>query len=196
MKDTREQIIMISMKLFVHKGFKEVTMKDIVDETGLSKGAFYHYFESKEKVFEEVVKHFYNDMMITDYSDFPQTSLKEFYRFYLKRLENSSDGIDDKDDDINTLVFISDALRKVPSFLSIHEAQRQKERAAWANIVAIARQKGEIHSRMTDEDIAKMFLNLSDGIALNRMFNPKENASQEMKRDWDNLYKLLKRSRK
>ncbi|MDR1171774.1 MAG: TetR/AcrR family transcriptional regulator [Bacteroidales bacterium] len=28
--------------------YKEVAMKDIVDNAGLSKGAFYHYFDSRE----------------------------------------------------------------------------------------------------------------------------------------------------
>ncbi len=97
MKDTKEHIIKTSLKLFARKSFKEVTLKEIVDETGLSKGAFYHYFESKEKVFEEVVKHFYNDMIITDYSDFPQISLKAFCRFYLEKLENTPDETDDTD---------------------------------------------------------------------------------------------------
>jgi AcrR family transcriptional regulator len=36
----------------MQKGYKEVTMKDIVDNAELSKGAFYHYFDSKEKVFK------------------------------------------------------------------------------------------------------------------------------------------------
>jgi AcrR family transcriptional regulator len=58
MNDTKEHIITTSLKLFLQKNFKEVTMKEIVNATRLSKGAFYHYFESKEKVFKEVVRHF------------------------------------------------------------------------------------------------------------------------------------------
>ncbi len=195
-KDTKEHIVRISMKLFARKGFKEVTMKEIVDETGLSKGAFYHYFESKEKIFEEVVKHFYNNMIITDYSDFPQTSLKEFCHFYLKRLENTPDETDNADENMNTLVFISDAVRKVPSFLDIHNAQRKKEIAAWTNIIAIAKETGEIQSGISNKDIAAIFLNLSDGVALNRMFARDDEASQDIKRDWDNLYRLLQRHEK
>ncbi len=184
------------MKLFARKGFKAVTMKEIVDETGLSKGAFYHYFESKEKVFEEVVKYFYNNMIITDYSDFPRTSLKAFCRFYLERLENTPDETDNADEDMNTFAFSSDALRKIPSFLGIHNAQREKELTAWTNIIAIAKKAGEIQSDIPNRNIAAMFLNLSDGVALNRMFAKNETASQDIKRDWDNLYKLLQRHEK
>ena len=54
MNESKEHIITVASKLFLQKNFKEVTMKEIVDKTGLSKGAFYHYFESKEQLFLEV----------------------------------------------------------------------------------------------------------------------------------------------
>jgi len=47
MSDTKTHILMVSLKLFLQKNFKEVTMKEIVKETGLSKGAFYHYFDQE-----------------------------------------------------------------------------------------------------------------------------------------------------
>ncbi len=59
MSDTKAHILMVSLKLFLQKNFKEVTMKEIVEETGLSKGAFYHYFESKEKLFYEIIDYFF-----------------------------------------------------------------------------------------------------------------------------------------
>lgn len=84
MNDTREHIIKTSLKLFLQKNCKEVTMKEIVDATELSKEAFYHYFESRAKVFE-VVKPLYNHFFISDYRGFPKTSLK-FYEHYIKTL--------------------------------------------------------------------------------------------------------------
>ena len=55
MKDTKEHILMIAGQLFLQKSFKEVTMQEIVKETGLSKGAFYHYFTGKDELFLEVL---------------------------------------------------------------------------------------------------------------------------------------------
>jgi TetR/AcrR family transcriptional repressor of nem operon len=93
MNDSKEHILTTSLNLFLQKNFKEVTMKEIVEKTGLSKGAFYHYFSSKEQVFEEVMAHFYTDLIITDYSKFSQTSLVQFYNDSLnekKKKFNSS----------------------------------------------------------------------------------------------------------
>ena len=64
MNQTKEHIITVACELFLQKSFKEVTMKEIVKQTGLSKGAFYHYFESKEQLFQEVLDFFLNNVMV------------------------------------------------------------------------------------------------------------------------------------
>jgi TetR/AcrR family transcriptional repressor of nem operon len=87
MNDSRELILNTSLKLFLQKSFKEVTMKEIVAETGMSKGAFYHYFSSKEQVFEEVIRFFYGGVMAVDYPSFPKDSLYQFYHSYLDHMD-------------------------------------------------------------------------------------------------------------
>ncbi len=43
-------------KVFVEKGFKRVTMKDIVEACDISRGGLYLYFESTSQIFLEVLK--------------------------------------------------------------------------------------------------------------------------------------------
>jgi AcrR family transcriptional regulator len=195
MSETRDYIITTSLKLFLQKNFKEVTMKEIVDTTGLSKGAFYHYFESKEKVFEEVVKHFYNHFLISDYSNFPKTSLKEFYEYYVAKL-SSPDEFDNVDFDTNILIFLSEASKKIPAFSEIHTAQREKERRAWAEIIETAKENGEITTAVPSEDLAVMFLLLSDATVMDTVTQKQgHDALNAMKKYWDHLYNLLKTSK-
>ena len=52
---TKEHILNVCTGLFLQKGFKDLTMKEIVEKTGMSKGAIYHYFDSKENLFLEVI---------------------------------------------------------------------------------------------------------------------------------------------
>ncbi len=48
---TVEKILDVSKRLFVEKGFDNTTIQDIVDELGgLTKGAIYHHFKSKEEI--------------------------------------------------------------------------------------------------------------------------------------------------
>ena len=42
-------------EVFVEKGFRSVTMKDIVDACEISRGGLYLYFSSTEEVFLEVL---------------------------------------------------------------------------------------------------------------------------------------------
>lgn len=57
---TRQDIRDGAYQLFAEKGFKEVTMKDICERTGLSRGGLYRHYESTEQIFLEIVDAFSN----------------------------------------------------------------------------------------------------------------------------------------
>ena len=50
----REQIIQAALACFAREGFHRTTTQDIVAETGLSFGALYSYFDSKDEIIEAV----------------------------------------------------------------------------------------------------------------------------------------------
>lgn len=47
-KNTKGKIISAAWKLFYDQGYEETTVDDIIQESGTSKGSFYHYFEGKD----------------------------------------------------------------------------------------------------------------------------------------------------
>jgi AcrR family transcriptional regulator len=49
-EERRSQILDAAAQVFVKKGFDHARMDDIVEETGLSKGALYWYFKSKDDI--------------------------------------------------------------------------------------------------------------------------------------------------
>ena len=52
---TVERILDVSQRLFLEKGYDNTTIQDIVDELGgLTKGAVYHHFKSKEEIMDAV----------------------------------------------------------------------------------------------------------------------------------------------
>lgn len=55
---TKQDIREKAYQLFAEKGFKEVTMKDICERTGLSRGGLYRHYESTEQIFLEIVNAF------------------------------------------------------------------------------------------------------------------------------------------
>lgn len=52
----RDAFLDAAERLMVARGWEQVTLQDILDEAGASKGAFYHYFDSREAVARAVVE--------------------------------------------------------------------------------------------------------------------------------------------
>lgn len=52
----RRYILETARRVFVEKGFKRVTMKDIVEACDISRGGLYLYFDSTSQIFLEVLK--------------------------------------------------------------------------------------------------------------------------------------------
>ena len=50
----REEILDAALVCFSRDGFHRTTMRDIVSESGLSPGAIYNYFKSKEEIVEAI----------------------------------------------------------------------------------------------------------------------------------------------
>jgi AcrR family transcriptional regulator len=46
----KNEILDIALALFGEKGYEKTTVEDILNRAGISKGAFYYYFETKEDV--------------------------------------------------------------------------------------------------------------------------------------------------
>lgn len=56
--ETKNHIKQTAAILFAEKGFKHVTMKDICEISGLSRGGLYRHYDSTEQIFTEIVETF------------------------------------------------------------------------------------------------------------------------------------------
>jgi TetR/AcrR family transcriptional regulator, mexJK operon transcriptional repressor len=60
----RDKIVRSAAKLFLEKGYDSVSINDIIDVVGGSKGTIYSHFGSKEKLFEAVVEQMCSDVTV------------------------------------------------------------------------------------------------------------------------------------
>lgn len=51
----KEEIKKVAAKVFVELGFSNTTMEDLVRETGLSKGGFYHYYKNTTDIIYDLM---------------------------------------------------------------------------------------------------------------------------------------------
>lgn len=52
----RQEIIYAALELFVSKGYAATKVTDIAQRVNMSTGLMFHYFESKEKLYEELIR--------------------------------------------------------------------------------------------------------------------------------------------
>jgi Transcriptional regulator len=61
-EETVNKILDVSMQLFLEKGYEHTSIQDIVNNLGgLSKGAIYHHFKSKEEILDGVMNKLYQN---------------------------------------------------------------------------------------------------------------------------------------
>jgi len=186
MNETKEYILKTSMLLFLQKSYKEVTMKEIVSKTGLSKGAFYHYFSSKEALFKEIVLLFFR-MGNMNYETFTHDSLKGFIDEYISRTETSFQQINDMlgggpEDEVsfNFFYLLFDAMKRFPEMLPLEEEMFKNDLKVWQNVINLAKASGEIKSSSSSKHIASLFLYCTDGVFI-RIVNTAEQVKYKDK---------------
>lgn len=97
-RQKREMILDAARKVFTQKGLIDVTMKDIIEAVGISRGGIYLYFDSVDQIFMEVIQQrsnrTYDEIQAAITKDPPFNELFEEYlnghkQRMLNQLENS-----------------------------------------------------------------------------------------------------------
>lgn len=190
---TKNSILEKSLLLFFEKGFKNVTMNDILKATGLSKGGFYHHFESKEALFSELADTLLLSVVEIPYEDFNKQSLYSFYLDYIKYISGNNLNNSFSLNSMNFTTLIYDAIRLMPEFEIRLSSIRKSEEESWNAVVRKAKENGEISSNMSDEMISRLFISSSKGIHYDHTLdNEYHDVKAQLLELWAELYNNLK----
>lgn len=90
--ETREKIIEAATKVFFEHGYEETSVRMIQEEANVVTGSFYHFFPSKESLFEVVIERFLagyseriNEVLVNEGS-----GITECMEAFLKEMQNSA----------------------------------------------------------------------------------------------------------
>ncbi len=171
MKNTKGFIIEKAFSLFMTMSYKEVILSEILKATGLSKGAFYHHFESKEALFEAVVDQFFFGLASDGgFEPAPEMSFTENMDEFLLQKEKAfawfASQLDVNQSEINFFMFIIEAIRHLPNVKHKVELYMQQEKIQLERIVETAQQKGELKGGTNISAVAAMLQAAFDGIEM------------------------------
>ena len=85
----KERILEAALEVFSHKGFHPATTDEIAERAGVGKGTLYRYFETKEKLFAELVRLRTEELgreagSIIDSHDDVLTMISKYIRMYFE----------------------------------------------------------------------------------------------------------------
>ncbi len=82
----RNEILDVALRLVYSKGYEKMTIQDILDQLQMSKGAFYHYFDSKADVLKALVERMVAEQveshMVSIVQDPHLTALEKLQRYF------------------------------------------------------------------------------------------------------------------
>jgi TetR/AcrR family transcriptional regulator, cholesterol catabolism regulator len=88
----RAELLQIAAGLFADKGFKNTTVRDIADASGILSGSLYHHFDSKESMVDEILSTFqaelfgrYDEILASD--DDARTKLQKAVRVSFEAID-------------------------------------------------------------------------------------------------------------
>ncbi|MBC5649044.1 TetR/AcrR family transcriptional regulator [Christensenella tenuis] len=150
-KDTKTKIKEIGLKLFQERGFENVTINEICEQSGVNKHTFYYYFKSK-------------DELLKDYYELPYDIGTEYFvqilnaENYVEQLWLSYkpflDRISESGTEISRQLFIKNINQDVGTFRG--GKRRNEHMEMQASIIAKGQAAGEIRNSSDPKTLCMM----------------------------------------
>ena len=198
MLETKDHILKTAFILFLKKGYKSVTMQDLERETGLTKGAFYHYFKSKEEIFVDVIDKYHLSQRNYTSSEFElNCTLSEFIDYMINdivlKVSNIRKFADIENPDPFFISLIMEARKYYPGFTEKVKVTSHAIVMMWENKIKQAQENSEIRSDIDPRIMSETMISIGMSMFKYLMINESpEFAIDILKRQFDQVYKLIK----
>lgn len=189
-----------AFNLFLLENYDAVTMQQIQEEAGISRGAIYHHFKSKEDIFKAIVDTyllpaFSSYTMILDEE---KKSLQEMIYAAIKYRQSHINTLKDvtsfKLTDFYFFKFIFQATEHYKEFNEQVNLLTEKEFNGWRSVIQTAMRTGEIRADIDLDYTTQMFLVTPLGLGVFSAFSNYININtKDIRTSYLRLYALLKK---
>ena len=179
MSNTKEHILFTALKLILKKGYGNLTMNELVVATGLSKGAFYHYFKSKDQIYYETLdKYFFSYLasfnLIYNHDISFKENLDGITDMFVDFVKEISSLIGDENSIINYYQTILDAAIRSEEIKFKMQSYYEYYISKITEWIQIAQKNKEISKNFDAEILSKHISALLEGIMIIFSFQDKE----------------------
>ena len=179
--NTKELILSTAFRLFASENFEAVSMSRLEKTTGLSKGAFYHHFKSKEEIFIAAMDKFYFEETVP--CELSDTCFKTFIDTRIKEIEAKAKALKSllklKKTGTSSFGLMNTALLHYPDFAGMVKEKQNVEESIWESIIISAQKKGELNTTLNPKLLSCQFLALIDGVGIRCMLSDKVSETIE-----------------
>ncbi|MBO8157585.1 MAG: TetR/AcrR family transcriptional regulator [Bacillaceae bacterium] len=185
----RNQILDSAMDCFAEKGYKNTTMDDIVKQSGMSKGALYNYFKSKEDIYLSLLER--NTDRTFEYfqkgfteAETATEKLRRLLSLYYQMDHTDQDWLGRQRVYLEFWIDASmnDELRQSMMIHSEKFIHFLKE------IVEEGKEKGEFRKDIDSQMISEAFWAMNDGVRLHLLVSKDQYPFQKMHKLIDQLF--------
>ncbi|MEC0128818.1 TetR family transcriptional regulator [Paenibacillus pabuli] len=174
------QILEAAKRAFEQKGYGATTLKDIVEEAGMSRGWIYLYFQSKEEIFEALLQ--WQDLQHKDHVDALIDSSLSIWKIILDLYSQQ----------LEELLRFPDAGLQSAFYEYSLIGSRDEERrgllmerynsgvAQFARLIQIGVERGEFSPTMDPMDISRLAASYQEGIMTHTITVGTEKAKTSM----------------
>ena len=196
--DTKQRIIKAALQLFLQKGYDKTSLNEIAYETGITKGGIYHYFVSKEQLFQEVLSWITRQMGEWSRSYFQSCdSIKDLLRFLFGSIKTMNDtftsivGDKESQSPYSFLEILIYAIRNDNDIRKKMESIYSHTRKNIKNQLLQAQKKGEIRSDIDCEILSFEINALIEGTILLSMLDESVDLETIGERLYQNIWKMI-----
>lgn len=196
---SKSNIIRVAFALFLEKGYKEVTIKNIMEATNLSKGAIYHHFDSKEEIYFATIETYYINLFQTssfeELTDDFKENIKLVYHFAAE-LFDGVERLTDKGMEFPIRNFYSFQLKSEDREIIRKKIRTTVEeyRNIIKSIVEAGMESKQIRTDVDADAITLQIIGILEGISIHYSTvrnNVEEILLQKFKLAFDNYFKMI-----
>ncbi|MFF0864394.1 TetR/AcrR family transcriptional regulator [Nonomuraea sp. NPDC003560] len=149
----RQRLLAEATRLFAARGFEGTSVQEIVQAAGVTKGAMYHYFDSKDDLLHEIYARLLRMQMdrLTRIADGPGTIRERLHRAAADVVETTTANLDDSKIFFRSMHLLATEKQKTV------RAERRRYHERFRDLVAEGQRTGVLSDRVPAELVVDYF---------------------------------------